>query len=198
MKYAIGLFAILLCMVLCMGQSCAGLNPGIGDGGDDDGTGGGNPTTQPAQTKGVPKGTYSGKRTLVYTLDNVGDAYPPETQTADGIVRLTFNADGLLCWDNGTPIKVGDVVESSTPYGKLTELVTTITLGPKFTEYYTQAQVTMTGVGGLSWVLVGNGMHSYRLTGGKVWLSAEIDMVSGMASGASYHLTIEDSATLEE
>lgn len=196
MRYAIGLFAILA-ILLCMGQSCTGLNPGTGD--DDDGTGDGNPTTQPApQTKGVLAGVYTGEQSMVYLLDNQGDAYPPQIQTDGGITSLTFGKDGRLHRSDGSAIQLGDIEYSSTPYGTLAEQVTAITLGAKLTEYRTQAQLVMSGVGGLSWTFNGIGVHTYRLSNGDVLATGQIELVSNAAGGAAYRLTIEQSATLEE
>ncbi len=196
MRYFIGLLAILL----CLGQSCTGLNPNPGPGTDDDGDGTDNPpATQPApQTKGVLEGIYTGHRTTVYTLDNLSDAYPAQTQTSGGIISLTFGSDGLLHRADGSAVALGDIEYSGTPYGTLAEQVTAITLGTRLTEYRTQTQLVMAGAGGLSWTFTGSGLHTYRLTGGEVLATTQIEMVSNVAGGASYRLTIESSATLAD
>jgi hypothetical protein len=53
-------------------------------------------------------------------------------------------------------------------------------------------------VAGLTWNFTGTGLHTFRLTGGKVLYEGTVDMVSDTAGGVAYELTIEHSATLSE
>jgi hypothetical protein len=195
--------AILLAIPLCMGQSCSSsflnaVGDSItdqldGDNDTEDGT-----DTDTTTDVGVPEGVYSGSETIVQTIDNVNDAYPADSSTSTVMSSFAFDSDGLLLGGDNSPILINDSSTSTTDFGQLTEVVIDINQASNVTQYVTQATMTISGSGGLSWSLTGTGLHTFRLTGGKVVYVGSIDMESDTVGGAAYSVTIDYNASLTE
>lgn len=202
-RYVLGL-AVVLAIPWCMGQSCASSFLGsvaeaISDElTDDDTTDDSDDTDDTTTDKGVPAGAYAGTETMVVSRDNLSDAYPAETYTTTFAQVYTFGSDGRLVRSDGTAIAVGDAVYTSTQYGEVEEIVTGIGVGTNVTQYTSEAAMTMAGGAGLTWTLTGTGVHTFRLTGGRVLYEGSVEMESNTAGGVAYDLTIEQSATLTE
>lgn len=186
--------AIGLAIPLCMGQSCSsaflnavvdGINDGLDDGTDNDD----DVTVTPT---GIPAGVYSPTAgTVVETMDNLSDANPPDTFTTTLTGDLTFNSNGYLLRSANAPLAIGDTITTDTEWGQVQEVVSGVLPGTNVIRYATDAAMTLAGQAGLSWHFAGTGLRTFRYSGGTLTYSGTLDLVSDVAGGAQYELTVE-------